>query len=127
ASAQEVNESRSDVSQELKSFSWATVRLLISAGKVDKRKTFYKTVEKLGTVEGFEALSVDSKDWASTAETWALRALRLRKKEISDEALAELINNIGPNHRQIESEVEKLTLFAGQRAEITVEDVKTIV
>src|SRR6266446_4132059 len=64
ASAQAVTESLSDLSQELKSFSWGTVRLLISAGKVDKRKTFYKTVEKLGTVESFEALSVDSKDWA---------------------------------------------------------------
>jgi len=126
ASAEAVTESLADLSQELKNFSWGSVRLLITAGKVDKRKTFYKTVEKLGTVEGFEALSVDSKDWTSTAETWALRALRARNKEISDEALAELISNIGPNHRQLENEAEKLSLYAGQRAEITVEDVKTI-
>ena len=127
ASAQAVTESLSGLSQELKDFSWSNVRLLISAGKVDKRKTFYKTLEKIGTVEGFNALSVDDEDWAGAAESWALRAVRARKKEIADDALAELVNNIGPNHRQIESEVEKLSLYIGQRAEIAVEDVKAIV
>jgi len=127
ASAQAVTESLAELAQELKSFKWENVRLLITAGKVDKRKTFYKMLEKLGTVEAFEALSVDSKDWSGTAETWALRALRARKKEIDDEALAELVNNLGPNHRLIESEVEKLSVFIGNRADITLDDVRTIV
>jgi len=127
ASAQAVTESLGDLSQELKGFSWSNVRLLISAGKVDKRKTFYKTLEKLGKVEDFEALSVDDRDWAGAAESWALRALRARKKEIADDALSELVSNIGPNHRQIESEAEKLSLFVGDRSEIELADVKAIV
>jgi DNA polymerase-3 subunit delta len=127
ATAQAVTETLADLSQELKGFTWGAVRLLISAGKVDKRKTFYKTLEKLGGVEGCDSLSVDDKDWASAAESWAVRAIRARKKEIADEALAELVNSIGPNHRQIESEVEKLSLFAGDRAEIGLADVKAIV
>src|SRR5438046_235365 len=110
ASAQAVTELLASLSQELKEFSWGNVRLLISAGKVDKRKSFYKTLEKIGSVEGFNALSVDDQDWAGAAETWALRALQARKKQIADDALAELVNSIGPNHRQIESEVEKLSL-----------------
>lgn len=127
ASAQAVTESLADLAQQLKTFSWGNIRLLITAGKVDKRKTFYKTLEKIGCVEGFNGLSVDDKDWAAAAESWASRALEARQKEISDEALAELVNNIGPNHRQIESEVEKLSLFAGARSEISLADVKTIV
>jgi len=127
ASAQAVTESLADLSQELKAFNWQNVRLLITSGKVDKRKTFYKTLEKIGRVEAFNALSVDDRDWASAAETWAARAVRARKKEITDEALAELVNSLGPNHRQIESEVEKLSLFVGERPEISLEDVKTIV
>lgn len=127
ATAQAVTESLADLSQELKNFSWENVRLLISAGKVDKRKTFYKTLEKLGKVEGFSGLSVDDKDWLAAAESWAMRALQARKKEIAEPALAELINNIGPNHRQIESEVEKLSLFVGDRSKITLADVKAIV
>jgi len=127
ASAQAVTEALAELSQELKKFSWGNVRLLISAGKVDKRKTFYKTAEKIGGVEVFDALSVDDKDWAAAAETWAASALQTRKKEMSEEALADLVNNLGPNHRLIESEVEKLCLFVGERPEISVKDVRTIV
>src|SRR6266581_4559842 len=127
ASAEAVTESLAELSQELKKFAWGNVRLLISAGKVDKRKTFYKTLEKVGSVEAFNALSVDDKDWAATAETWASTALQARKKEMADSALAELVNNLGPNHRLIESEIEKLCLFVGDRPEIGLTDVETIV
>src|ERR1051326_949082 len=126
ASVHAVTESLAELSQELKQFSWGKVRLLISAGKVDKRKTFYKTLEKLGTVEAFEALSIDDQDWASAAESWVLRAVRQRKKQITDDALAEVVNRIGPSHRQLESEIDKLTLYEEARPEVTLEDVKAI-
>ena len=77
ASTQAVTDLLADLAQELKAFSWDNVRLLISAGKVDKRKVFYKTVEKLGTVENFAGLSIDDRDWAQQAETWAQRQLVL--------------------------------------------------
>src|SRR5258706_550223 len=48
ASTAAVTESLAELAQELRSFPWQNVRLLVSAGKVDKRKTFYKTLEKLG-------------------------------------------------------------------------------
>ncbi len=47
ASAQAVTESLAELAQELKDFPWDNVRLLISAGKVDKRKIFYKALDKL--------------------------------------------------------------------------------
>src|SRR2546430_13632531 len=53
SSAAAVTETLAEVAQELKEFSWQSVRLLISAAKVDKRKVFFKTLDKLGTVEGF--------------------------------------------------------------------------
>jgi DNA polymerase-3 subunit delta len=126
ASAAAVTESLGELAQELKTFSWQSVRLLISAGKVDKRKVFYKTIDKLGAVETFAGWSIDDRDWAQQAETWARQSLRERKKEISDEALAELINNIGPNARLLAGEIEKLSLFLGNRAEVEVADVTTI-
>jgi DNA polymerase-3 subunit delta len=126
ASSQLVTETLAELSRELKEFSWQNVRLLISAAKVDKRKVFYKTLEKLGSVESFASWSVDDKDWASQAETWASKAIRARQKNISDEALAELISRVGPNARQLESEVEKLSLYVGERNEIGMEDVTAI-
>jgi DNA polymerase III subunit delta len=127
AGSQAVTEVLADLSADLKKFEWQNVRLLISAGKVDKRKTFYKTIEKIGAVESFAALTLEDKDWASKAEDHALKQLKGLKKSIDDEALAELVNNVGPNLRQLTSEVEKLALYVGDRAAIVVEDVSAIV
>ncbi len=126
ASAQAVTESLANLAQELKEFSWDNVRLLISAGKLDKRKTFYKALDKLGTVESFAGWSVDDKDWADQAEVSARKTLRARLKEITDEALAELIARVGPHPRQLASEIEKVALYAGDRREIQFEDVAAV-
>ena len=126
AATKDVIESLAALAAELKEFAWQNVRLLISAGKVDKRKAFYKALDKLGTVESFAGLSVDDRDWAGQAEAWARKALRARQKEISDEALSELVNRVGPNARQLDNEVEKVALYAGDRKEIEFDDVATI-
>jgi DNA polymerase III subunit delta len=126
ASSQAVTEALGDLAQELKEFEWDNVRLLISAGKVDKRKVFYKTLDKIGKVETFAGWSVDDRDWAGQAETWARKAVRARHKEISDEALAELVSRVGANPRQLDTEIEKLTLYVGDRNEIQHEDVTTL-
>jgi len=126
ATAQAVTETLAELADELKRFTWKDVRLLISAGKVDKRKAFYKALDKLGTVESLAGWSADDRDSADQAETWARKSLDRRNKQISDEALAELIARVGPNARQLESEIEKLALYTGSRGEIQSEDVAAI-
>ena len=123
---QAVTETLSELAEELKTFPWNNVRLLISAGKVDKRKTFFKTLDKIGTVETFSGWSVDDRDWAERAEVAARAAVRLRQKEISEEALAELVSRVGPHPRQLDNEIEKLCLFAGDRKKLEVADVAAI-
>jgi len=127
ASAAAVTESLAELAQELKNFPWQNVRLLISAGKIDKRKTFYKTLEKLGKVEACAAWSVDDKNWVGEAETLATKALKARAKDISDEALAELIESVGPNSRELANEVEKVSLYVGDRKQINADDVAAVV
>jgi DNA polymerase III subunit delta len=126
ASSAAVTEALAELADELKKFSWQNVRLLISAGKVDKRKVFYKTLEKIGSVELFSAWSQDDKDWADRAEMAALETVRKRGKDIADAALGELINRAGFNARQLESESEKLCLFVGDRTKIELNDVAAI-
>ena len=126
ATAQAVTETLAGLAQELKEFPWQGVRLVISAGKVDKRKTFYKAVDKLGAVESLAGWSVDDRDWAMQAETLARREIVARNKAISDEALAELVSRVGPNARLLTSEIEKLALYVGDRREIQVGDVEAI-
>jgi len=126
ASSQAVTAALADLAGELKTFSWQTVRLLISAGKVDKRKSFYKTLEKIAAVENFQAWSQDDKDWANRAEIAARDALRKRRKDISETALGELVSRAGLNARQLENEAEKLCLFVGDRMKIELADVTAI-
>ena len=126
ASAQAVTEALAELGAELKTFVWQNIRLIVSAGKVDKRKAFYKILDKIGTVETFAAWSVEDKDWADRAEMAAVTAFRARQKEISDEALGELVNRVGPNARQLDSEVEKLSLYVGDRPRIEIADVAAI-
>ncbi|HEU5395831.1 MAG TPA: DNA polymerase III subunit delta [Verrucomicrobiae bacterium] len=126
ASTAAVTEALNDLAAELKGFVWQSVRLLISAGKVDKRKTFYKTIDKIGAVETFSAWSAEDKDWMERAEMAARSLLRERKKEISEPALAELIARVGPNPRQLAGETEKLCLFAAARPKIELGDVEAV-
>jgi DNA polymerase-3 subunit delta len=126
ASSAAVTETLAEVAQELKSFPWQGVRLIVSAGKVDKRKTFYKTLEKLGVVEAFAGWSVDDREWAGQAQRLAGSQIEARGKRASGAALEELISRIGPHPRQLASEVEKLCLYVGGRAEVTVADVEAV-
>ena len=126
ASAQAVNDRLAVLAQELKEFGWENVRLLVSAGRIDKRKVFYKALDKLGRIESLEGWSADDRNWSDQAERWVGRTLRERQKEISQDALAELVSRVGPNLRQLHNEVEKLVLFSGDRREIQLEDVEAV-
>lgn len=127
ASSSAVTEALADLSDELKRFSWQGVKLLITSPKVDKRKTFYKTLDKLGTVETFSGWSIDDKDWMDQAEMAARSKLREAGKEIDDEALGALVTSVGPNNRMLVNEVEKLSLYVGDRPAVTRPDVEAIV
>jgi len=126
ASSAAVTETLAELAEELKNFSWQNIRLIISAGKVDKRKVFYKTLDKIGTTEVFSAWSQDDKDWADRAQIAAREAVCKRDKDISGAALGELVVRAGGNARQLESEVEKLCVFTGERKKIELADVTII-
>lgn len=122
-----VNESLNELAGELKALAWDNLRLLISAGKVDKRRAFYKSLEKLGAVEHFTAWSAEDKDWTVQAELAARRCLRELGKDIDDEALSELVQSVGPNARALDAEIDKLALYVGDRTAITPADVAAVV
>ncbi len=126
ATSKTVTEELADLAGMLKNFDWGDVRLLISADKVDKRKSFYKTLNKIGAVETFAGWSENDRDWAGQAESWARQQLRAQQKEISEDAVAQLVAYTGPNARQLNNEVEKLIVFVGEKRRIDLKDVESI-
>jgi DNA polymerase III subunit delta len=127
STAQAVQEGVTELAHELKAFAWESVRLVISAGKADKRKSFFKAISKLGTAETLNAWSIDDRNWQAEAEMLARRKFQSLQVEISDMDLAELVANVGPHRQQLSSEIEKLALYAGERRRITSEDVRVMV
>jgi DNA polymerase III subunit delta len=127
ASVEVVTEALGELAVLLQKFPWGAVRLVISAGKVDKRRTFYRTLEKVGRVEQFTEISMEDSDWMERMGEVAREGLRERGKRIEDGVLSELVTAVGPGVRQMGHEVEKLSLHAGDRQEIGSADVRAVV
>lgn len=121
-----VTEALAGLADTLKGFTWGNVRLVITAGKVDKRKSFFKALQKAGGVEEYAGWSASDKDWSDRAGMLAREALRERGKSMDEEALAQLVQSVGPNPRQLQMEVEKLATYAGDAKAISLEDVTAI-
>lgn len=127
AATKAVTDALTELGRELAGFSWQGVRLIISAGKVDRVRSFYKTLDKVALVEGFPELTTEDRDWVHKAEAFALKEFKTLEKEIEPEALNQFIAWVGPNIRQLRNEVEKLALFAADRPVICVGDIEAIV
>ncbi|MBM3822145.1 MAG: DNA polymerase III subunit delta [Verrucomicrobia bacterium] len=125
--SQAVTAELKDLAQEFKSFDWSQVRLALDAPKVDRRKSFYKAVEGLASVESFACLSVDDRDWMAKAEMLAARHLKSLGHRIDEEALGELVSRVGPDTRVLANEVEKLSLYAHGRAKLELADVRAVI
>ena len=82
---------------------------------------------KAGYVEEFTALSVDDRDWQAKAEQLIGSRLKLLKKKADYSTVNELAQLVGPDTRAIVSECEKLAAYVGEAAEVTVNDVRSIV
>tara|TARA_R110000850_G_scaffold30231_18_gene83405 strand:- start:139 stop:1239 length:1101 start_codon:yes stop_codon:yes gene_type:complete len=92
------------------------VTLIISATDVDKRRVFYKKVSKLGDVKSFDKVDVSKAGW----ETAVMGKVSGRAREIGltfeGNALERFVLMVGAETRVLESELEKLALFVGDRA-----------
>ena len=102
------------------------VVLLISAIGCDRRKSLYKTIEKIGEVQFFEALEEGKGDADEDIEAFIRSKLRADAKTMNPEAVQAFRDLVAPNLREIANELEKLITYVGKRNEILPEDVRAI-
>jgi DNA polymerase III subunit delta len=102
------------------------VHLVLLTSSVHKATSFYKTFQSLGEVHAFDAAD---KDKASEAEflPHVQRLLADHGLSMPGDVLSVFLDRSGFALRQVTSEIEKLSLFLGDRKKVTLEDVYLMV
>lgn len=100
---------------------------LLSAGAVDKRRSFYKTLGKVAEVQLFEKLDNTKAGWEDEAALMVRDLADKRGLRFEEEALDVFTVYTGGDRRTIVTEIEKLDLYLGkeQRA-ASVDDVRLL-
>lgn len=102
------------------------VTFILSATEIDKRRSFYKKLSKLAQVEVFDKVDISKEGWetqlAGPVSKWA----REVGVELEQEALDRFILMVGADTRQLRSELEKLSLYLGDRTQANIDDVRAI-
>ncbi len=105
----------------------AGVTLVISAGEMDKRRAFYLACNKLGEVAFFDAIDpLKDRQWEAKVTDFIIAHARALGKNVSHPAVAQLIELNGANLRQLETELEKIAAYAGDRGMIEPADVRAV-
>ena len=104
------------------------VKFLLTAQGVDKRRSFWKYIEKAADVQIHDRIDTSRDDW----QDQVARLVTARAKELGlrfhPDALALFVMLAGEQSQQIGNELEKLDLYLGpERREVTEEDVRVLV
>ena len=100
---------------------------LLSAGGVDKRRSFYKTLSKVAEVQVFEKLDNSKAGWEDEAAPMVRDLSEQRGLRLEEEALEVFTVYTGGDRRTIVVELEKLDLYLGpERREATIADVRLL-
>ncbi len=92
--------------------------LIFNGIKIDQRKKFFQELKKLGALVEFKRL------YENRLSGFILGEARSQGKTM-DPAAADLLSFlVGNNLRELSSQVEKLALYAGSRARVTLDDVR---
>ncbi len=104
------------------------VKLILTAHGVDKRRSFWKFIEKNATVEVHDRIDTSKDNWQDqVAQLVTARATELNL-QFEPEALEIFVLLAGEQSQQIGNELEKLDLYLGpDRRTITQDDVDKLV
>jgi DNA polymerase-3 subunit delta len=125
-SADAVKEALAEFSDQLKRGLPDGVMLLISAVGLDRRRTAYKTLEKVAAVQVFDAPDESKQAGKNEIAEFIQRKLRAENKTMSGEAFEAFRTLVAPDLREIANELEKLSIYVGKRKEISETDVRAI-
>jgi DNA polymerase-3 subunit delta len=97
-----------------------TTCLVFAGAKLNRTTKFAKALAKAGKVHLFGRM------YPRQIAPWLAQRAKLRHKRLAQPAAQRLAELAGLGLGALDSEVEKLSLFVGQRAEITLDDVREV-
>lgn len=96
------------------------VLVFLARGKADARKKLYTTIKKHGAIVTFTPLT------AAEVEQWIVRTFQSLGKSCSAQTASVLAFTVGSDTALLRTEIEKLAALAGDRDEITENDVHAV-
>ena len=103
------------------------VSFLLSAPKIDKRRGFWKFLEKNVAVQIYDKIDMSRDGWEEQVAALVLDKARDAGLTFEDEALELFVMQAGEATNQIVNELEKLRLYLGDSSIVTVEAVRLMV
>lgn len=104
------------------------VKFLLTAQGIDKRRGFWKFIEKAADVQVHDRIDTSRDDWQEQVAALVTRRARELDLRFHPDALALFVMLAGEQSQQIGNELEKLDLYLGEeRREVTEEDVRVLV
>jgi DNA polymerase-3 subunit delta len=103
------------------------ITLLVSAIDVDKRRSFYKTLNKHAELQVFEKLDSSRSGWEEEATGVVERLAKKRKLQFENGALELFVLLTGGDTRQIENELEKIDIYLADERRVDVDLVRELV
>jgi DNA polymerase-3 subunit delta len=104
------------------------VKFLLTAQGVDKRRGFWKFIEKAADVQVHDRIDTSRDDWQDQVASLVAKRARELGLTFDRDAMALFVMLAGEQSQQIGNELEKLDLYLGpERREITEDDVRVLV
>lgn len=104
------------------------IKFLISADKIDKRKSFWKFLEKNAAVQSYDKIDISKDGWEDQVGQLVEGKARELGLEFENDAMELFIMLAGEQSKQIMNELEKLDLYLGkERRVVNIDDVRTLV
>jgi DNA polymerase-3 subunit delta len=104
------------------------VKFLLTAQGVDKRRAFWKFIEKAAEVQAYDRIDTSRDDWQDQVAALVTRRASELGLEFEPDALSIFVMLAGEQSQQIGNELEKLDLYLGpERRTITEDDVNVLV
>lgn len=101
---------------------------VLSAGEMDKRRTFFKKLGALGEVKEFSRIDITKPGWEAELSALTLRMAKPLGLQFDNAALDLFVHRVNESTRQIANELAKLDVYLGEgRRKVLAEDVELMV